>query len=119
VSLDADWRSAFVVLRETRAALCVPEAESLIDFARLHFARSVVACEIYNIMDSMPDGVGEAFIRDRVMSALAKFPPNTGTDPRVSDDRPPRLGDEQRGLGMRPLSLDSPPLPGDDRGAPL
>jgi hypothetical protein len=62
------------VLRNIRKALQVPEAESITEYARLHFARSVVACDIYNIMDSMPEGVGEAFIRDRIMAALAKFP---------------------------------------------
>jgi hypothetical protein len=89
----ADGKTMFDVMRDIREALCVPEAESTTAYARLHFARSVVATEIYNIMDSMPQGVGEAFIRDRIMIALANFPNNVGEDPRVWDDRPGKLGD--------------------------
>jgi hypothetical protein len=103
--------SAEVVLREVRRALVVPEGASLVEFARFHFARSVVATEIYNIMDSMPEGVGEAFIRDRVMASLASFPKSSGQDQRISDERPRRLSDAGHYI---PRSLVSAPLPGED-----
>lgn len=66
--------SLFDVLREVRDALHVPEGASIIEVAKLHFARSVIACNVYNAMDSMPEGVGEEFMREIVTRGFDEFP---------------------------------------------
>jgi hypothetical protein len=63
------------VLREVRDALHVPEGASIVVYAKLHFARSVVACNIYNTMDSLVSSeCDDEFVRKIMLRELEKFP---------------------------------------------
>jgi len=67
-------QSVYDVLREVRKALHVPETMSAVEAAQLHFARSVIATNIFNAMDSLVSSECDGeFVRTIIIRELRGF----------------------------------------------